>query len=137
MIASVVELDMAFAPEPDHPRPLVLLRNATHNDGVTAGETIGERIRRERLAQEMTQRVLADRVEVGVPHISKIEADREKPSDELLGRIAEALEVDADELFLVARRLPEKLIEDFAADPTQALAFLRRWPNSGHGKRRA
>ena len=37
----------------------------------------------------MTQRVLAERVGVGTPHISKIEAGRENPSDELLRNIAE------------------------------------------------
>jgi transcriptional regulator with XRE-family HTH domain len=37
-------------------------------------ETLGNRIRRERLAKEMTQRELAKKVGVGVPDISKIEA---------------------------------------------------------------
>lgn len=110
---------------------VVPLRNRTHNVRVTASETIGQRIRRERLAREMTQRELADAVDVGVPHISKIEADRENPSDELLRRIAKVLKVDADELFIVARRLPEEIIDRFAADPTRAVVYLRQWPKSG------
>lgn len=89
-------------------------------------ETIGARIRRERLALTMTQRDLAMRVGVGVPHISKVEADRESPSDDLIRRLAEVFEVDPDELLLAARRVPDDLIEQFADDPAKALAFFRR-----------
>lgn len=73
----------------------------------------------------MTQRELADRVDVGVPHISKMEANRENPSDDLLERLAKVFKIDADELFLTARRLPDSMIEKLAADPAEGLAFLR------------
>lgn len=96
-------------------------------DGVSGVETIGQRIKRERLALEMTQRELAEAVDVGVPHISKVEAGRENPSDDLLRRLADVFKAEADELFLVARRLPDAMIEDLAADPAEALAFLRTW----------
>lgn len=66
-------------------------------------ETIGQRIKRERLASNMTQRDLANRVGVGVPHVSKAEAGRENPSDELLRKLASVFKIDADEPFLVAR----------------------------------
>lgn len=98
-------------------------------------ETIGERIKRERLRLGLTQRQLAESVEVGVPHVSKIEAGRENPSDDLLRRLADVFGVDAEELLLVARRLPESLVEALAADPAAALAFLRTWPAS-KGKKR-
>lgn len=95
-----------------------------------AAETIGQRIKRERLAAGMTQRELADRVDVGVPHVSKIEAGRENPSDELLERIAKVFGLDRDELILVAGRVPEHVIEDLAADPVRALEFLRSFPQT-------
>jgi transcriptional regulator with XRE-family HTH domain len=75
----------------------------------------------------MTQRDLALKVGVGVPHISKVEAGRESPSEDLLGRIATAFGLDPDEMLLVARRLPPDIVEDFASDPTKALMFLRQW----------
>ena len=80
----------------------------------------------------MTQRDLAQQVEVGVPHISKIEAGRENPSDDLLERIAAALRLDVEELLLVARRVPQSYLERMAAEPEQALEFLRTWPPSRH-----
>ena len=108
-------------------RVIAQLRNEEDHEGMTAAETIGQRIKRERLALEMTQRELAEAVDVGVPHISKIEAGRENPSDDLLRRLAHVFKADADELLLAARRLPAPLIEDFATDPATALAFLRTW----------
>ena len=91
------------------------------------GELIGDRIKRERLSRGMTQRQLADAVQVGVPHISKVEANRENPSDDLLERVAKVFGLDADELLIVARRVPPELVEQFATDPAQALSFLRAW----------
>lgn len=107
-----------------------MLRNLAHNRVVADVETIGGRIKRERLAREMTQRDLAEAVGVGVPHISKVEAGRENPSDELLEKLAETFDLDVDELFLVARRVPEELVEKLAADPAAAAAYLRKWSTS-------
>lgn len=90
-------------------------------------ETIGQRIKRERLAMNLTQRELANRVGVGVPHISKIEAGRENPSDELLRKLAAVFRIDSDELLLVARRVPPDLVEKLAEDPGEGIKFLRRF----------
>jgi DNA-binding XRE family transcriptional regulator len=90
-------------------------------------ETIGQRVKRERLRRNLTQRQLADAVGVGVPHISKVEADRENPSDELLTKVADLFHVDADELMLVARRVPESIMEKLALDPGKSLLHLRQW----------
>lgn len=99
-----------------------------HNRLVVDVETFGARVRRERLGLQMTQRQLAERVKVGVPHISKVEADRESPSDGLIERLAAVFNIDVDELFIVARRLPESMVEKFAVDPARAAAHLREWP---------
>jgi transcriptional regulator with XRE-family HTH domain len=90
-------------------------------------EPIGQKIKRERLSHDMTQRILAEKVGVGAPHISKIEAGRESPSDELLQKIAEALGCDFDELLLAARRIPPDLMDTLASDPQRSLEFLRQW----------
>lgn len=97
-------------------------------DGI---EPIGQRIRRERLKRDMTQRDLAVEVGVGAPHISKIEAGRESPSDELLRSIAAVLDWNFDELLLAARRMPPDLMETLASDPKGSLEYLRQWKRSG------
>ena len=104
---------------------IVWLRNKLRN--MTSPESIGQRIKRERLARNMTQLELADQVGVGVPHISKVETDRENPSDDLLTRIAKVFDLKPDELLLVARRLPDDLVDALAADPERALEFLRKF----------
>lgn len=92
---------------------------------MTELESIGQRIKRERLNRSMTQRTLAQAVGVGAPHISKIEAGRESPSDELLEKLSKVLDCDLDELLLVARRVPDHLMDTLAADPQLSLQFLR------------
>lgn len=96
-----------------------------------SAESIGQRIKRERIAKGLTQRELAEITGVGVPHISKVEADRENPSEDLLGRMAEVFGADIDELLLVARRLPDEFLESLATDPPAALQFLRTWDERG------
>lgn len=98
---------------------------------MSSSESIGQRVKRERLARSMTQRSLAEAVGVGVPHISKIEAGRESPSDELLKRISAVFDCEFDELLLAARRMPEDLVEGFAADPSASLEYLRQWRTTG------
>ena len=109
------------------------MRKSDDNNAMAEVEQIGDRIRRERLDRGMTQRQLAEAVNVGVPHISKVEANRESPSDELLARIAAVFGIDIDELFLAARRIPNEMVEDFATDPAEALAFLRTWKRNTKG----
>ena len=92
---------------------------------MSRSESIGQRIKRERLNRDMTQRNLAEAVGVGVPHVSKIEAGRESPSDELLQRISVVFECEFDELLLAARRIPEDVIEELASDPSRSLLYLR------------
>ncbi|WCO66555.1 helix-turn-helix transcriptional regulator [Iamia majanohamensis] len=92
-----------------------------------APDTLGQRVRRERLARQITQRELAGAIDVGVPYISKIEADRETPADDKITKLARALDIEPDELLLTARRVPADVLERLASDPARGLEFLRTW----------
>lgn len=91
-------------------------------------ESLGQRIKKERLAQGLTQRELADSAGITVPYVSKIEAGKETPTEEKIAKIAEALGLDADELTLAAGRVPQGVVNRLTADPKKALEFLRRMP---------
>jgi transcriptional regulator with XRE-family HTH domain len=91
-------------------------------------ETLGQRIKKERLAQAMTQRDLAEAAGITVPYVSKIEAGKETPTEEKIIRLAEALRLDADELTLAAGRVPQDVMNQLTADPKKALEFLRTMP---------
>lgn len=92
-----------------------------------AAETIGERIRRERVRLGLHQSELAVSVGVGAPYISKVETDSENPSHALVIRIAHALDVSADEMLITARRIPRDIAEQLATDPAAAIRFLGTW----------
>jgi transcriptional regulator with XRE-family HTH domain len=91
-----------------------------------ASDSLGQRIKQERLKRGLTQRELADAVGITVPYMSKIEANRETPTDEKLVRVAEVLRLNADELILAAGRMPSDVMDRLTADPSKALEFLRR-----------
>ncbi len=59
---------------------------------------------------KMTQRELASKIGVGYPYISKIENNIESPpSDKVLIKLAEALGIDTDEVYIKARKIPEDI----------------------------
>jgi len=86
----------------------------------------GERVRQLRQAKGWRLRDLAERVGVGHTHLSRVENERlnygEYPSDDMIRRIAAALEGDEDELRLLAKRIPERVKRRVLQRPD---AFLR------------
>ena len=75
--------------------------------------TFGERIRELRLAKNLGQRALADKVGVSFTYISKVENGKldfgDYPSEELIHKLAKALGADTDELLLLAEKIPDEI----------------------------
>ena len=73
----------------------------------------GERVRELRQAKNLTLRGLAAKVGVGFTYLSKVENERldfaDYPSDDLICRVAKALNADADELLLLAKKIPYQI----------------------------
>ncbi len=73
--------------------------------------TLGQTIRSMRKALNLSQRDLAMKVKVNFTYISKIENEKldfgDYPSEELIVKIAKALDADADELLILAKKVPE------------------------------
>ena len=73
----------------------------------------GERVRELRQKRNLTQRDLGALVDVEFSYISKIENGKldfgDYPSERLIERLAEALSVDADELLLLAEKIPPQI----------------------------
>jgi predicted ATPase/class 3 adenylate cyclase len=98
--------------------------------------SFGSWIRRQRKALDLTQQVLADRVGCSLAAIKKIESDERRPSQQIAERLADILDVPADqrETFLkVARGLKpidELLLEQKSrvtsttSKPTGTVTFL-------------
>lgn len=83
--------------------------------------TFGERVRAARKAKALDLRSLAGRLGVHFTYLSKVENDRldfgDGPGEQLILKLAEALDADADELMLLAHRIPERIKERVLARP--------------------
>ncbi|MEZ6059300.1 MAG: helix-turn-helix transcriptional regulator [Planctomycetaceae bacterium] len=83
--------------------------------------TIGQRIRELRKQRNLTQRELADRIGINFTYLSRVENDRldadQTPREDTLQKLAKALNTDADELLLLARRIPDSFRDRILAKP--------------------
>jgi transcriptional regulator with XRE-family HTH domain len=73
----------------------------------------GEKIRELRLAKNLTLRDLAAKIGVDFTYVSKIENQKlsfgDYPSEDLIRKIAKALGADADELLILADKIPKQI----------------------------
>lgn len=72
----------------------------------------------------LSLRAVASRAGVDVAHLSRVEAGNSPPSDTLVERLAEVLDVPVDELMLVAGRLPGSLKSLVEKDPGNVATAL-------------
>ena len=70
----------------------------------------GERVRELRLHRDFTQQCLAERMNVSVSYISKVENGKlhfgDYPSEKFIHKLAAELKADEDELLLMADKVP-------------------------------
>ncbi len=84
--------------------------------------SIGKRIKKNRLSRGITQEVLAERVNVSIPHISRIENGFSSPSLQTLVDICNVLGITIDDLMqdslLAAKPHMNKRLEELLVDCT-------------------
>jgi transcriptional regulator with XRE-family HTH domain len=87
-------------------------------------ETLGSFIRKSREAKDISLREFARRIGISAAFVSDIELGRRFPSEDMLLKIAEELNQNAEELRKLDTRAPVEEIKRMAeADPTFGLAF--------------
>jgi transcriptional regulator with XRE-family HTH domain len=73
----------------------------------------GEQIRELRKGKGLSQRALGELVGVSFTYISKVENEKldfgDYPSEDLIRKLAKALEADEAELYLLAEKIPEDI----------------------------
>ena len=71
----------------------------------------GERVRKLRKAKNLSQRALGEKVGVSFTYVCKIENEKldfgDYPSEELIEKLAVALDVEENELLLLAEKIPQ------------------------------
>ena len=73
-------------------------------------QTLGQVLKQQRVALDLTQRELAHRLGVKASHIAYLEAGRRRPSLSLLSRLADVLGLKKELLFLLAHPEARELI---------------------------
>lgn len=81
----------------------------------------GDRVRELRTARGYSQRALGERVGVSFTYISKVENGKldfgDYPSEDLIRRLAAALDADEEELLMMAEKIPEPIRRRFFERP--------------------
>lgn len=84
----------------------------------------GKKIRELRKSADLSQRELAEKVDIDFTYLSKIEIGiMPPPSEDVIKKLAKVLNADEDELFALARKIPSAIKQSFS-DP-QKIALLR------------
>ena len=98
----------------------------------------GTQLRELRKAKQLTQRDLAKKVGVSFTYISKIESGNAGyiPSAETIKRLAAILEVNEDELLLLAKKIPES-VRNVIIENDFSTAFLRKVPTMTNEQKKA
>lgn len=87
--------------------------------------SLGEILREARAAKSLSLRAIAGQMDITPSYLSDIENDRRVPAEEVLGRLAGLLSLDADDLMAQAGRFGEQA-EKFARQQPLAVKLFRR-----------
>ena len=87
-------------------------------------DSLGDYLKEQRLAARLSLRQLADQVGVSNPYLSQIERGLRKPSAEILQQIAKALRISAEQLYVHAGILDERVGDDTVSTAVLADAGL-------------
>ena len=87
--------------------------------------TLGARIREARVAKDFGLRELAKKLDISPTHLSDIENSRRVPSEDLLKALAKHLNLDFDELMVLAGKV-YSVTERYVAKVPQAVTLFRK-----------
>ena len=88
-------------------------------------ELIGKRIKEARQARKLSQEALSEKVSLSAKYLSSIERGKENPTLETLIRLADALELEASELFNYQHQKPSKELKE----------LISRFMEEGHDEK--
>ena len=79
--------------------------------------TFGQRIKELRNSLGISLKSLSAKLKIDRAYLSRVEAGKVPPSDGLISRLADVLDYDRDELFLLAGRIPDSLMKEVYKNP--------------------
>jgi len=86
---------------------------------------LGKFIRQRREILGLSLRATANKLDIDPAYLSRVEAEKVPPSEQLVRKLSEILQVGEDELLLLSGRLPDEIRAMVAREPAQAAATLK------------
>ncbi len=87
--------------------------------------SLGERVRDARLGRQLGVREFARQLEIPPSYLSDIEADRRAPAEPLMHTLADALDLEFDQMMALSGRLGAQAERYIKRTPDAALLFRR------------
>lgn len=87
--------------------------------------TFGSVLRQLRYSQNIGIKKLASNLDIDYTYLSKLENDKLKPSEKVIGKVSEYFNYDRDELMLLGEKIPEDIKRILRDNPKEALSYLR------------
>jgi HTH-type transcriptional regulator, competence development regulator len=105
------------------------IQEGEQQEGSILAMKFTQKLRELRLAKNLSQRALAAKVGVDFTYVSKIENEKldfaQYPSEELILKLAKVLDADADELLLLAQKVPPIIKKRVMERPDEFLRIAR------------
>ena len=92
---------------------------------IDINKTLGEAVRDRRVEKDLSLRDLAKLIDIAPSYLSDIENDRRVPSEEIIHNIAQALDMDADDLMARSGRLGEEAERYMKKHPAAGILFRK------------
>jgi len=93
---------------------------------MTAQSSFGDEVKRLREEKGYSIKKLANTLDVNYTYLSKIENAKSTPSEDFIDKLASALNCNAEELKIMAGKLPLDIKEIIKNHPTDVVDFLRK-----------
>lgn len=92
---------------------------------------IGKKIRELRQKKKIGIKPLAEKLDINYTYLSKIENHKANPSKETVIKIAKYFNCDADELMILADRIPDDIQKILRENSKEAIKYLRKHFSNG------
>jgi len=87
--------------------------------------SFGSLLRQLRYSQNIGIKKLAANLDIDYAYLSRVENDKLRPSEKVIGKVSEYFKYDRDELMLLGEKIPEDIKKILQDNPKEALSYLR------------
>ena len=120
----------------NHPWKITKLASDRLNEIKNSGKKVsfGEYVKLVRMSKGISIRGIARELQINATYISKVEREEmPPPAEDVITRLATVLELDKDDLMIMAGRIPSDILEAITEDKDKQREFVRLIRTLRHG----